>query len=242
MTLLNLGCGLKTSSTEGVINIDRSAYLVIKKSTLLSFLSPLILNKRRQASLRTIPDNVIVHDLRQGIPFRDESVQYVYHSHFLEHIDRHLVPGFLRENFRVLKSDGIVRIVVPDFQRLCTEYLDHLDASKSDVQKRPCHDQYISRILEQSVRTDAWGSKDQYWWRRFFENLLLGDARGRGETHQWMYDEVNLAELLTDAGFRDVCKFEYLESRIPDWNKIGLDLDSDGRQYKKGSLYLEARK
>ena len=57
----------------------------------------------------------MVHDLSKGIPFDDNSVDVVYHSHLLEHIDRKNVPTFLKEIRRVLKPRGIHRIVVRIF-------------------------------------------------------------------------------------------------------------------------------
>jgi hypothetical protein len=77
--------------------------------------------------------------------------------------------------------------------------------------------------------------------RRKLENLLLGDARKRGETHQWMWDRVSLTRELLAAGFTDPRVMTNTESEIPDWRGYGLDEDSDGSEYKPGSLYVEAR-
>jgi hypothetical protein len=78
--------------------------------------------------------------------------------------------------------------------------------------------------------------------RKRLENLILGDARRRGETHQWMYDRISLIALLTRVGFRgpQICRFD--TSSIPDWNDYGLDRGADGGEHFKGSLYVEARK
>jgi len=72
------------------------------------------------------------------------------------------------------------------------------------------------------------------------EKLLVGDARRRGETHQWMYDRANLTSLLERSGFEsvEVCDFE--TSRIEAWNEYGLDRGDGGGEYKPGSLYVEA--
>ena len=72
--------------------------------------------------------------------------------------------------------------------------------------------------------------------------FLFGDARKRGETHQWLYDRINLSQLVREAGLRDPRVRDCWTSDIPDWAAYGLDIDAHGAQYKPGSLYLEASK
>lgn len=50
-------------------------------------------------------------DLEQGLPFKDETFDYVYASHVLEHV--HDVTGLIRDVHRVLKEGGIFEIYVP---------------------------------------------------------------------------------------------------------------------------------
>ena len=58
-----------------------------------------------------LPNVDVVCDLNKGIPLPDKSVDRVYTTHFLEHVDN---PLFLIEEiWRVLKVEGIVEIKVP---------------------------------------------------------------------------------------------------------------------------------
>lgn len=239
MTLLNLGCGTVTSDEPGVVNIDRSIYLRLRQNRLLRPIIPLVVRGHRREKLNSLPDNILVHDLSRGIPFDTATVDAVYHSHMLPHLDRDVAEELLREVARVLKPGGIHRIVVPDFEMLCDQYLRHFAKCERDPDERANHDEYISRILEMSVRKEAYGSRDQPAPRRFAENLLLGDARGRGETVQWMYDRISLSTKLIEAGFGEVHIQDYLTSLIPEWSKYGLDTHADGTQSKLGSLYIE---
>lgn len=240
MKLLNLGCGTKTSDKEGVINIDWSIYLRLKKNPVLRRIAPIILDGQRLERFRSLPSNIIVHDLSRGIPYESGSVDAIYHSHFLEHLDRSAAPPFLIEARRVLKQGGIHRIVVPDFARLCRAYVDHLDVCRDVPSERESHDLYVAAILEQSVRHEAHGTSKQGCLRRSIENLFLGDARQRGETHQWMYDRFTLGVLLLQTGYLSVRTHNYDTSTIPDWNSYGLDVDRHGNPHKPGSLYIEA--
>ena len=74
------------------------------------------------------------------------------------------------------------------------------------------------------------------------ENLLLGDARKRGETHQWMYDRINLSVLLENLGFKNITCQKFNTSAIPSWESYGLDFDISGSEYRPKSIYIEAEK
>ena len=66
-----------------------------------------------------------VGDCRDLKQFDDESVEEIYASHVLEHLDyRHGLPGALAEIHRVLKKGGNARIGVPDFEILCRIFID----------------------------------------------------------------------------------------------------------------------
>ncbi|MDU8884653.1 methyltransferase domain-containing protein [Yeosuana sp. MJ-SS3] len=183
----------------------------------------------------------MVHNLAKGIPFESNSIDVVYHSHLLEHLDQDVAKQFLLEIKRVLKPNGILRIVVPDMEKVCRDYVSHIEVSeKNDVEAQK-HNQYISAIIEQSVRRESYGVSQQKPFRRYLENLLLGDARRRGETHQWMYDRISLSTLLINFGFKEPQTQKYNSSTITNWNNYGLDFDQNGNEYKPNSLYIEAK-
>jgi len=242
MRILNLGCGSKTCQNPNVLNIDWSVSLIIRKNFFLKILLSKFLSKERQNNFKKLSNNIIVYDLQKGLPFENNSVDVVYHSHLLEHIDRYRVKDFLLEIFRVLKPDGVQRIVVPDLYLLCKSYVENYEQCIKHNKIIKNHDKYVAAILEQAVRKEAYGSSKQNKIVRMIENIILGDARKRGETHQWMYDSVNLKNILKEVGFQNIKVQTYCTSDIFNWNKYGLDLDKENKEYKHGSLYIEARK
>ncbi len=242
MKILNLGCGTKVSSSQNVINIDWSIYLRLKKNRFLRPIVPLLLKGERLIRFNGLSDNIVVCNLAKGIPFSSDSIDIVYHSHLLEHLDRNIAKIFLLEVKRVLKTGGIQRVVVPDIEKACMSYISHLSICENNLDESMRHDQYISAIIEQSVRKEASGTSQQKTIRRFVENAILGDTRRRGETHQWMYDRVNLSALLIAIGYKNIVLQDYNTSLIPNWNEYRLDLDEHGNQYKPESLYIEAQK
>lgn len=233
-TILNLGCGTRTSTDT--VNIDWSIHLRLHRSRLGRLLAPVWLRGYRRDAFSGLSGHVVVHDLRKGIPAETGTVDAVYHSHVLEHIDRENVTAFLVEVHRVLKPNGIHRIVVPDFGRAARSYLDSLE------RELPEHDQTLIPLLLQSVMHEAHGTSLQSPLRRRVENLLLGDARKRGQTHQWAYDRVNLRQILEKHGFVEFEVLEPNESSIPGWAGTGLEMDPDGKIHKPGSLWVECRK
>ena len=178
----------------------------------------------------------MLHDLSKGIPAASDTVDAVYHSHVLEHIDRNHVPAFLAEIHRVLRPGGIHRICVPNFERHVREYLASLE------EERPIHDETLVPLIAQSVQREAYGTSLQAPLRRRLENLLLGDARRRGQTHQWAYDSLNLRQIVEAAGYIDFEIVTPTDSRIHGWSTMGLDTDAEGTIYKPGSIWAEAVK
>ena len=65
-------------------------------------------------------------------------------------------------------------------------------------------------------------------------------VRRRGEIHLWMYDELFLSDVVRELGYDDPRRMTHTTSRIPDWQRYGLDAEPDGSAYKGTSLYLEA--
>lgn len=239
--ILNLGCGTRTCSrTE---NIDWSIYQRLKANPIGRTLAPRALTGIRRKQFLQMDDDVVVHDLRKGIPAADQSVDAVYHSHVLEHIDRDAVPAFFAEIRRVLRRGGLHRVVVPDLERYARDYVSSLEAGLVHGEARLCHDATVSAMILQMVRREAAGTSQQSKLQRRLENIVLGDARKRGETHMWMWDRVNLSVALEQAGFTDISVVDYQSSAIPGWQEIGLDLQEDGvTEYKPESLYVEARR
>jgi len=242
MLILNLGCGMRTSQHPDVVNVDWSLNIRIKKSRLMRIAVSPFLDARRRSRLDQMGGHLLAHDLSKGIPFDCGSVDVVYHSHVLEHLDRLVARSFLQETLRVLKPGGLCRVVVPDFEFLCRAYVQHLDVCRRDPLQRASHEDLLEGVLEQSVRREAAGTSGRNGVTRLIDRIVLGDARRRGETHQWMYDGVTLPHILEALGYHQIAIQTWSSSAIPGWHDIGLDKNPEGGEYKPHSLYVEARK
>jgi predicted SAM-dependent methyltransferase len=77
--------------------------------------------------------SVRVHNLRRPTPYADETFDVVYHSHVLEHFPRQQALPFLRECYRVLRPAGVIRVAVPDLERIARLYLEALEKAANGV-------------------------------------------------------------------------------------------------------------
>ena len=106
-------------------------------------------------------EGVISHDLRQGIPFPDRSFDVVYHSHVLEHFSKPEASKFLKECSRVLRPQGILRVVVPDLEEITKAYLNTL--KYADTPEGSANHQWmIIELLDQMVRNYSGGLMGDY--------------------------------------------------------------------------------
>src|ERR1700736_1444739 len=114
---------------------------------------------------------VIAHDLAKGIPFSSDSADAVYLAAVFEHIRRNDAENFLREIYRVLKPGGIVRVGVPDLEKICRLYLKKMEASLAgDKQAVHDYDWVVLEMLDQMVRETSGGSMLRYLQRRSLPN------------------------------------------------------------------------
>lgn len=97
-------------------------------------------------------------DLRKSLPFKNESIDCIYNSHVLEHFEKYKAKYFLQEIYRVLKPGGIIRVVVPDLEKICREYLNQLDQAVSGgITSSDKYEWMMLELLDQMVRTKSGG-------------------------------------------------------------------------------------
>ncbi len=116
-------------------------------------------------------------DLLRGLPFADETFDVVYHSHVLEHLEPGRAAGFLRECWRVLETDGILRVVVPDLENIARIYLERLErVLAGDAGAEDDYDWVVLELLDQMTRTRSGGRMAEYLARPHLQNpeFVLG--------------------------------------------------------------------
>ncbi|MCM8814257.1 MAG: methyltransferase domain-containing protein, partial [Candidatus Omnitrophica bacterium] len=96
-----------------------------------------------------------------GLPFATGALDFIYASHFLEHISIFSLSPLLSECFRILKQPGVFRIVLPDVIKSIGEFIrGNTDFSlfRRRKQRRPdltlfecLREDFISASLQKDV-------------------------------------------------------------------------------------------
>lgn len=74
-------------------------------------------------------------DVRAQLPLPSDSVDFVYSSHMLEHLDRASAKRLAEDVRRVLAPGGWFRVVVPDLARLARWYLEAFETKRTEPWK-----------------------------------------------------------------------------------------------------------
>jgi predicted SAM-dependent methyltransferase len=209
---INVGCG-PSGQIRGFDNIDNSPNITISK---IPFLKKLLYRIGLIAEHQYKSDwsDVIRCDASRGLPYKDQSVSKIYTSHFLEHIPKNRGLLFIKECYRVLKKNGIMRLVVPDLFIFAEKYVESTKMilnNSSLPDDRSYHDKFLDII---------------------FGAYLVKKRYGAG--HCYMYDLPTLVSLLKSVGFHDINKFGYQEGGDDELYSY------DSRPVE--SLHLEVRK
>ena len=110
-------------------------------------------------------ENVISHNLLEGIPLKDNFVDVVYHSHVLEHFSKNQGEFFIKECHRVLKKGGLVRIVVPDLEQIAIHYLMNLNTAidEDNELNEAKYNWSLLELIDQLVREKEGGEILELW-------------------------------------------------------------------------------
>jgi len=200
---LNLGCGNQTP--EGWINVDYALGARLVKQPLFS-----IINKKIKLFNLDWDKRIFIHDLRKRFPWKDNSIDIIYTSHTLEHLSREEGLHFLKNCFRVLRKDGLIRIIVPDLFAIVSKYINGITRADEFVEKLQVqydnpHDGRFKRKLAPLIRFP----------------------------HKCMYDSKSLLLIMKKIGFEAESKKPF-KSVIPDITNIELPDRTEGAVIVEG--------
>src|SRR5207253_2085587 len=104
------------------------------------------------------------HDVAsEPLPYIDGSFAAVYHSHLLEHVPPARAGFFLRECWRVLKVDGIVRVVVPDLEQMADLYVQTVErAWRGEAEAGRRRHWLVMEMIDQLAREQPGGQMVTY--------------------------------------------------------------------------------
>jgi len=158
-------------------------------------------------------------DVRKRIPVPDKSVRGIFAEHFFEHIDyREEAPRFLAEARRVLKDDGVLRIIVPDAEKYLRAYV---------------HEGWAEMISLRPLDRDLKDPNFEFKYSTRME--LINVVFRQGNEHKFAYDFETLSLLLKRNGFQRVVRQKYGQCIDPE---VCIDLEVRASE----SLYVDCQK
>ncbi len=164
---LNIGCG--TDYKKGWINIDNN-------------------------SDNNIENLDLNWDLLNPLPFDDNSADFIFHEHFMEHLSVEEAQAVMKDLMRVLKPDGVMRIAMPDLATIVDTYIN-IPINKDPVLK--------GRKID-FVKTPAeWMNMSFRWWG-----------------HKWLYDWEELQRRMKEVGYTTIKRCKLKQSSHPELKNL----------------------
>jgi SAM-dependent methyltransferase len=162
-------------------------------------------------------------------PFPNNSFDYVFSEHMIEHLSYKDGLFMLKEIFRVLKVSGKLRISTPDIDKIIKLHT----GQKTKEQER-----YLKWCMEEVLglyspeeselqKRYPWWAIDYNHFRRAFPNFrddsfcFVINNFFRSWGHKFLYDYRTLAGALTDLGFKELRRYSPGESN--DHNLKGIE-------------------
>lgn len=170
MVRLHLGCG--SNLLEGYINIDK-------------YYDPSVFQKRHFVFRQT--DALYLN-------FGSNSVDEVYHQHFIEHLSFLEEKQAFNEWYRVLKKGGKLRFDVLDFEWIVSKWLLAKDEWISFYESKDDH--YFGHGYDTSQR---WGVLTAH---------IFGNGSHDGQYHKNCFTKKKIENILEYFNYSD-CKIEY---------------------------------
>ena len=131
------------------------------------------------------PGADLVMDVRKGLPFDNNSVDFIYCEHVLEHFTYEEGEKVLREFERCLRREGIVRIAMPDLDYIIKKY--NADWKNQDWLSWPEYEFVKTRGQMINISFRYWG-------------------------HKYLYNKEDLRNQLTKVGFQKIMSCERKKS------------------------------
>jgi len=155
------------------------------------------------------------YNLLKKWPVKNNTIDFVAGSHFIEHLDHNHGIYFLKECYRVMKPGAAIRLSCPDLEVYARNYVND------------------NKTFFENDLIREWCAFDQ---AKTPGEILAAKAYDSGGSHKWFYDFSSLKHIMELAGFQDVKRCGRLEGKTPDLDDIELP------QRELETVYVEAIK
>ena len=206
--------GIVRASREGVVDVKKIHGFMTRRPKIRSYLHNNQIKKLQlgtsnsplagwlNTDLLPTSRKIAYLDATRRFPFNDDSFDYVYSEHMIEHIDHESAVFMLSECFRVLKPGGKIRISTPDLK---------VYTGLHWKEKTAFQNHYIDWV------THRFMPEVDYCKEVFVINNAM-----RAWGHQFLYDRETINVMMTRIGFEDIQYYQ--PGASSDENLRGIEL------------------
>ncbi|HUT31514.1 MAG TPA: methyltransferase domain-containing protein [Sedimentisphaerales bacterium] len=145
------------------------------------------------------PGADLVVDIRRGLPFEDNSADFVYCEHVIEHFTPKEGQAALTEFRRCMRKGGVLRIATPDLDHIIQKY--SADWKDQDWLSWPKHQFIETKGQMVNIAFRSWG-------------------------HKYLYNEEDLINQLERVGFTKINRCDMNKSNHVELCNLETRLDS----------------
>ena len=145
-------------------------------------------------------------DVRSGLPFKDQEIDGIYSEHFFEHLTMKEGLHFLRECRRVLKSDGRMRIAIPDLDSVISRYTSDNWRGNADMFEMG-FDWVSTRCEMLNIAMREWGHKYLYNEEELTRVASLAGLKSDGQLPHGISETPHFKNLETRNGSGLIMEF-----------------------------------
>ena len=171
-------------------------------------------------------NNVYYLNLKEKFPFDDNTFDFIYSEHNIEHFTIDEGVALLKECLRVLKSNGKIRLATPDLKKLINYYNTETEINNKYTNWE--FNSFIKKKTNINISTKAIVINNFY----------------RDWGHKLVYDFETLKRVLEYSGFVDVHLEELGKSSVPELCGVERHLRNieNGEYNKIETMCVEGRK
>lgn len=145
--------------------------------------------------------NILYLDATKSFPIQDNTFDYVYSEHMIEHVTWTNGNFMLQECSRILKPGGVIRIATPDLAVILGLYKDEF-GELGDKYIHQATDYFLSEVGQ-------------------YKAIFVINNMFRNWGHKFLYDGELLKMAFRDAGFVKIVRC--LPGKSPDANLVGIE-------------------
>ncbi len=164
-----------------------------------------------------ISGNIYLNAKRK-MPFKPKSFDFIYCEHFIEHLGKEDGLKFLRDCYRILKDNGVIRITSPDLEKIIDIYYDR--------------NQYVKR--ENLI--EAYGKGSQLQPCELFNDYMHEWG------HRFIFDRQMITSTLANIGFIEITFCECKKSNHSELRNLEKHLEKYSFLNMAETFIAEAKK